>query len=125
LGGLLSQSPNGRLYQALVESKLASSVFGRVDNAHDPGLFTASAQVEADKLEAARDAMLKTLEEMSSVPFTEAEVERAKGRSKRNAESLASDASGMAQALSSASALGDWRCCSFSATGSARSRRPT
>src|SRR6478736_4678050 len=42
LGGLVSQSPNGRLYKALVESKLANSAFANTENYHDPGLFHAS-----------------------------------------------------------------------------------
>src|SRR5262245_6954588 len=109
LGGLLSQSPNGRMYKALVESKLATSAFARSDNAHDHGLFTASAQAEPGQLDAVRDAMLKVMENLSTTPFTPDEVEKAKVRSKRNAEMLQSNSSGMAQALSSASALGDWR----------------
>jgi zinc protease len=109
LGGILSQSPNGRLHKALVESKLSTSANARSDNAHDPGLFFVSAQAEADRLEAVRDAALKVIENMGSIPFTADEVEKAKTRSKRNAETLPENSSGMAQALSSASALGDWR----------------
>src|SRR5262245_41778702 len=109
LGGIISQSPNGRLYQALVESKLATTAFARADSAHDPSLFFASAQVDAAHLDAAREAMIKVMENLSAVPFTADEVEKAKVRSKRNAEQLQSNSSGMAQALSSASSLGDWR----------------
>ncbi|MBX9582042.1 MAG: insulinase family protein, partial [Gemmataceae bacterium] len=109
LGGLLSQSPNGRLYQALVESKIATSANARGDNTHDPGLFYASAQADPDKLDAAKDALLGVMENLAAVPFTAAEVERAKVRSKRNAESLQSNSQAMAQALSSAASLGDWR----------------
>ena len=46
LGGIISQSPNGRLYKALVESKLATNASARSDNSHDPGLFFASASCE-------------------------------------------------------------------------------
>lgn len=109
LGGILSQSPNGRLHKALVESKLSTSATARADNSHDPGLFFASSQAESDRLDVVRDAMLKTLESLSSVPFTAEEVERAKIRSKRNAETLPQNSQMMAQSLSSASALGDWR----------------
>ena len=97
------------MYQALVESKLATGAFARADATHDPGLFTASAQCDADKLDAARDALLKTLETLATKEFTADEVEKAKARSKRNAEELPANATGMSQALSSASALGDWR----------------
>ena len=109
LAGIISQSPNGRLHKALVESKLTTGASARADNAHDPGLFFASAGADPEQLDAARDALLKTLETLGEVPFTADEVEKAKVRSKRNAESLPANASGMAQALSSASALGDWR----------------
>jgi zinc protease len=109
LGGILSQSPNGRLYKALVESKLATSANARGDNTHDPGLFSASTSAEPAQLEAVREALLKVLEDLASTPFTAEEVDKAKLRSKRNAEQLPANASGMAQALSSASSLGDWR----------------
>jgi len=72
-------------------------------------LFTASAQADPGQLDAVRDTLLQTLENLATVPFTEDEVNRAKVRSRRNQETLQSNSSAMSQALSSASALGDWR----------------
>jgi len=109
LGGIISQSPNGRLYKALVESKLATSASARSDNAHDPGLFFASVSCSPEKLDAARDALVKTLESLGDVAFTDDEVNKAKVRNKRSAELLQSNSQAMAQALSSASSHGDWR----------------
>ncbi len=109
LAGILSQQPNGRLYQALVESKKATSVNSSAGNNHDPALFDCSAQTEPSKLDDVRDTLLNTLENLASVPFTADEIERAKVRSRRAQERLASNSSAMAQALSSASARGDWR----------------
>jgi zinc protease len=109
LGGLISQAPNGRLYKALVESKLATSAFANTDNAHDPGLFFASSSCPPESLDAVRDALVATLESLAEVPFTDDEVKLAKARSARNAELLQSNSQMMAQALSSASSLGDWR----------------
>jgi len=109
LAGIISQSPNGRLHKALVESKKATSANAFAGNNHDPGLFTASAQAEPGQLDAVRDGLLQTLEGLSAVPFTEEEVEKAKLRSRRTQEQLQSNSTAMAQALSSASALGDWR----------------
>jgi zinc protease len=109
LAGLISQQPNGRLYKALVESRKATSANAFTGNNHDPSLFTASAQPEPGQLEAVRDILLKTLENLPAEPFTQAEVDKAKLRSRRAAEQLSLNSSGMAQALSSASALGDWR----------------
>jgi zinc protease len=109
LAGILSQRPNGRLYQALVESKKATGAGASAGNNHDPGLFLASAEAETGQLEAARAALLETLEGMTAVPFKADEVEKAKVRSRRSHELLQSSSTAMAQALSSASALGDWR----------------
>ena len=109
LGGIISQSPNGRLHKALVESKLATKASAGTDNSHDPGLFFASASCPPETLEAVRDALVKTLESLGDVPFTDDEVNKAKVRSKRNAEMLQSNSQAMAQALSSASSHGDWR----------------
>jgi zinc protease len=109
LGGIISQAPNGRLYKALVESKLATNASARSDNSHDPGLFFASASCEPEKLEAVRDALVKTLESLGEVPYTDDEVNKAKVRSKRNAEMLQSNSQAMSQALSSSSSHGDWR----------------
>jgi len=109
LGGILSQQPNGRLYKALVESRKATSANGFAGNNHDPALFTASAQAEAGQLEAVRDILLRTLEGLSAVPFTQEEITRANVRNRRTHEMLQSNSTAMSQALSSASALGDWR----------------
>jgi zinc protease len=109
LAGLVSQSPNGRLYKALVESKLATSAFANSENAHDPGLFLATSSCQPENLESVRSALVTTLESLGNEAFTEDEVNKAKTRSKRNAENLQSNAQGMSQALSSASSHGDWR----------------
>ncbi len=109
LGGIISQSPNGRLYKALVESKLATSAFAGSDNSHDPGLFFSSASCPPESLDAVRDTLVKSLESLSDVSFSDDEVNKAKVRSKRNAEMLQSNSQAMANALSSSSAHGDWR----------------
>ena len=109
LGGIISQPPNGRLYKALVESRMATNASANSDNSHDPGLFFASASCQPEMLDTVRDTLVKTLESLSEVPFTDDEVNKAKVRSKRNAEMLQSNSQGMAQALSSASGHGDWR----------------
>ena len=70
LAGILTQQPNGRLYKALVESKKATSANASAGNNHDPGLFTLSAQAEPGQLEAVRDTLIATLENLAAVPFT-------------------------------------------------------
>jgi len=109
LGGIITQQPNGRLYKALVESKKATSAGAFAGNNHDPGLFTASAQAEPGQLDTVRDTLLQTLENLAEVPFKQDEVDKAKVRSRRAQEMMQSNSTAMSQALSSASALGDWR----------------
>src|SRR5207245_5473477 len=88
LGSIISQQPNGRLYKALVEARKATSAGAFAGNNHDPALFTASAQAEPDQLDAVRDALLQTLEGLSATPFEQTEIDKAKLRSRRNAEQL-------------------------------------
>ena len=109
LGSILSETKIGRLDQALTETKLATNASGRSNNAHDPGLFFFSASPAEGKLEEVRDVLLKTIETMGETPFTADEIDRAKLRSQRSTEQLMTSAAAMASALSSASALGDWR----------------
>jgi zinc protease len=109
LSDLLSQQPNGRLYQALVEAKKASSVASYAGNNHDPGLFFAIADAEAGKLDDVRDTLLGTIERMSATPFTAKEIDQAKQRNRRQYERMLSNSQMMSQMLSSASAHGDWR----------------
>ena len=93
----------------MVESKLATSASAGSDNAHDPGLFCAFASCPPEKLDAARDVLVKTLESLGDIPFTESEVNKAKVRSKRNSELQQTNSQGMAMTLSTASSHGDWR----------------
>lgn len=109
LGSVISETKIGRLSQTLVETKLATSAAGRVDSSYDPGLFTFFASPTEGQIDTVRDLLLSTVEDMSAVPFTDEEVDRAKLRSKRNSEQLLTSATSMASALSSASSLGDWR----------------
>ena len=109
LGSVLSETKTGRLDKALVETRLAASAAARSDNSHDPGLFTFSATPAPDQLDSVRDGLIKVIESMGDTPFTTEEIDRAKLRAKRSSEQLATSAAAMASALSSASALGDWR----------------
>src|SRR5262249_22283943 len=90
-------------------SKMATTASGSAGNNHDPGLFTASAQAEPAQLDKVRDLLIQTVEGMAATPFTADEVEKARVRSTRMLERRHATSSVMAQAVSSASALGDWR----------------
>lgn len=109
LASVLSEDKVGVLDQVLVETRLATSVGAFADNSHDPGLFSFSTEPAEGKLDKVNDLLLKTIDDIENVAIKSEEIERAKIRAKRRTEQTLSNAAAMAQALSSASALGDWR----------------
>lgn len=107
---VMTSSPSGRLYEALVESKLAASVSGGAYALHDPGVirFMAEASPGVD----ARDVLSKMLEVTETVGdegVTEEEVERAKRYWMKTWEMALADSSRLAIQLSEWASQGDWR----------------
>src|SRR5207248_1031694 len=76
LVALLDHVPSGRLHKALVETGLASSVFGSERQQREAGFayFGASLSQSAS-LEAARDALLRVLEGFAKAPDTEEDAD--------------------------------------------------
>jgi zinc protease len=107
---VLSDTPSGRLHKALVESKKAASIEGFDFLQRDPGVvfFGASVRQEAS-LEAARDALIETIEKASSVPVTKEEVERARARLLKQFELDLNSSEQVCIELSEWAAMGDWR----------------
>ncbi|WP_437206488.1 M16 family metallopeptidase [Planctomicrobium sp. SH664] len=110
LAYILTSTPSGRLYKALVETKLASRVSGYADSLHDPGVLKAMAEA-APGVEP-RDLLGKMLEVIESTGeqgVTEEEVERAKRYWMKIWEMSLTDSAGLARYLSEWAAQGDWR----------------
>jgi len=107
---ILGDTPSGRLYHALVGRGLASNVFGFAMAMNDPGvaLFGADLDESMDQ-QAAMKAMLDTLENIKSNPFTEEELKRAKAMWINAWERGYADPQQVGIALSEAIAVGDWR----------------
>ena len=101
----------GRLGKALVDTKLAQSANMGFRQLHDPGLVSVSATLTKDQSpDAARDGILKALEDVVKNPPTAQEVERVRGPMLRNLENSLSDPQSIATgALNTAIAQGDWR----------------
>jgi len=106
---VLTDEPNGRLYKALVETKKATSVGGYSFTVHDPSVLIFSAQTEPEKTEAARDAMIETLESLASKPITKEEVDRVKRQLLQGRERVLANSQSFAINLSEWAACGDWR----------------
>jgi len=105
----LTSEPSGRLYKALIESKLATSMRGVAFSWHDPGVIQIGAQCEPDKIEQVRDVLIKVLEGLKDNPITEEEVARSKVRFAKFNEQLTSSSDSLAVQLSEWAGCGDWR----------------
>ena len=110
LARIMSDTPSGRLYKALVETQKASSVGGGVLSLHDPGIMAFIAEVrEENSLEEARDILLDTVEKAAESPITEEEMERARTAILKNIDLTLNDTENFALDLSESIARGDWR----------------
>jgi zinc protease len=110
LAFVLGDTPSGRLYKALVEKKLAVSAFTQAAQLREPGFFSTTVTVrKGDALDAARDAMLATLEGLAATPVTQAEVDRAKTSILKEIELGLNNSQFSAISLSEWASIGDWR----------------
>lgn len=110
LAQVLGDAPAGRLHQALVERKLAASVFAYPMPAAEPGPLLLGAQLGAGQnLAAARSAMAAVLDGLAAKPVTAQELERARTQWLNGWEQVYTDPEQIGINLSEAIALGDWR----------------
>jgi zinc protease len=107
---ILADSPSGRLYKALVETRKAASISGGTYQLKEPGLaiFEASVRKESS-LQDARDTLLATVDAIVSTPFTTEEVERARARMLKNIELLLNSSDRVGLQISEWAGMGDWR----------------
>jgi zinc protease len=110
LSNILGREPSGRLYQALVVPKLASSTGALDFQLREPGMLVAFAQVRQEaSLETARTVLMQSIDSVRSRPPTVAEVERAKASLLKNIDLLLNNSDQVGLALSEWQAAGDWR----------------
>lgn len=110
LGQVLTDAPNGRLYKALIETKLATKVeLQEVENLEASYRIFGATVPKESNLDAAQEAMLKTLENLKSNPITAEELARVKQNFKKNVEQISNDTASLTIALTEAQAAGDWR----------------
>ncbi len=110
LASILGDEPSGRLYQALVVTKLAASAgafdFGR----KEPGTLIAYAQVRQESsLDSARLALLRTIDSVVTHPPTVQEVDRAKTSLLKGIDLLLNNSAQVGLQISEWQAAGDWR----------------
>src|SRR6185295_6409910 len=110
LGTVLGEGRTGRLYQALVETELASSVDAGAPSLRDPFLYyvtaTARPGVSAPKLEA---ALLDEIERVKAAPITAEELARATRRIESSFAYQAESVTAQARELGYWAMVADWR----------------
>lgn len=108
--GILGDTPSGRLYKAMIDQNLATSVFGFAAGMHDPGyaFFAAELQGEMNQ-EQALQVLDQTVTNVHEQPFTDEEVNRIRNQWLNGWSSVYADPAQLASALSENAAIGDWR----------------
>src|SRR5687767_2991976 len=107
---VFGHNPSGRLYKALVLEKKASSVFAFDFQWREPTLAILGAEVrQADSLDAAKDALLQTIESIGTNPPTKEEVERARAQLLKNIDLALNNSDLIGLTLSEFIGAGDWR----------------
>jgi zinc protease len=110
LGEIMTVEPAGRLYQALVETRKATSVQNWSFATHDPGPSIFFAQVAlSEPVEPARDALLATLYGVRDRPITAEELDRVRTKYLKDFDQTVNDPQAFGVQLSEWIALGDWR----------------
>ncbi len=107
---ILTSSPSGRLYEALVKTKRAASVSGAAYALHDPGVLRVMAEVNSgNDPEDVLATLLEVMETIGEQGVTQEEVERAKLYWLKTWEMSFNDTARLAIQLSEWAAQGDWR----------------
>jgi zinc protease len=110
LSQVLGDTPSGRLYKALVESKKAASTFGFGFQWREPTISMFGAEVRLDSsVEAARDTLLETVEGLVKTPPSREEVERARAQLLTEIDLNLNRSDRIGLTMSEFIGAGDWR----------------
>ena len=106
----LTKVPGGRLHRSLVETGKATSVYGSDRQQRDAGYGYFGASLGKDlPLDAARAALIETLEGIAAAPVTDDEVERARTQLANDIEMALTNPRELGMILSEFIGMGDWR----------------
>ncbi len=110
LAFILGDTPSGRLYKALVDTKKAAYAYGYNDSMREAGVLLFGATVRKENsLEEARDILVKTVEDAASVAVSTGAVERARAAMLKGYELALKAPDRLGIRLSESMADGDWR----------------
>ena len=107
---ILGNSPGGRLYKALVETKKASEEQAFNIQLKEPSFIIGSATMQKDQpLADAKAILIRTMEAVGKTPPSAEEVERAKASLLKETDLLLNNSAEVGLALTEFAAAGDWR----------------
>jgi zinc protease len=107
---VLTREPSGLLYKSLVQTHLASRVWGYGYQFKEPSVAIVMAVVpEGKNVAAVEKAMLDTIESLGAKPIDPRAVDRWRAAATKDLDLRFADLTGSALALSEYAALGDWR----------------
>ncbi len=112
LSFVLGDNPSGRLYRALVETRLATRASARTYQLREAGPLLLSASADRDRdLQQVLGAMNEVVDRVASgaEPVTDEEVERGKRSLLTRIANSFNSSAGIALQLSEWAAMGDWR----------------
>jgi len=108
---ILTDTPNGRLHKALVETGKAAQVFGYMIETRDPGFVVFGAVVKrGEPLEPIRQTLIEVIESgFRKSPVSDAELARTRQQQQTGFERVLASPQSFGVGLSEFIALGDWR----------------
>jgi zinc protease len=110
LTSVLGNRPSGRLYKALVDTKIAANVFASAYQLKEPGVMVVTAQLRnGGPIDSARTVLERTLDGMQTSQITDEEVTRAKTTLLKDIDLLLQNSERVGFALTEWAAKGDWR----------------
>jgi zinc protease len=110
ISDILTNSPSGRLYKAMVEPKVGSYIYGFAFPLKEPGIAFYWADVRKEQpMEDARKLLLSTLDNLKTEPITKDEVERARTKLLKGVEQAFNSSERLGLGMSEYIAAGDWR----------------
>ncbi len=110
LDWILGDEPSGRLYNSLVKTGKASTVFSRIEAGYDPGMLLCFGQIEDGvEVDEFNKLMTASLQEVVDEGVTEAEVKRAIADILKSKEEAPTNPEQFTMTLSDWAAYGDWR----------------
>ena len=110
LSSVLDDAPAGRLYKALVESKMAISVRVENNQLRDAGYLMVTVEVRKEgSLDDVRKTALSVLDGLTKEPPSKEEVDRVRTKQLKDFDLMFTNSQRVARIMSEWASMGDWR----------------